>query len=131
VGAITHTGPRKTRQRDHGQAGALSSLRSGQEAALSWCPDRRGEAGETSTLRACDDECLLVRPSMVDLCPPCSVCEGVNAVATFVDQLALLPGLAGEVDASAAPFAEPCRCPASVPGDRTPGRVLFLVVRHD
>src|SRR5918995_1148765 len=73
------------------------SLRSRQEAALSWCPDRRGEAGETSTLRACDHDCLLVRPSMVDLCPPCSVCEGVNAVATFVDQLALLPGLAGEV----------------------------------
>jgi hypothetical protein len=72
VGAITHTGPRKVRQRDHGQACALAAggavrrppsrvLRSVDQLAL--LPGLAGEVGEQPQLRRLPNRVGVAHPS--------------------------------------------------------------------
>jgi hypothetical protein len=41
---------------------------------------------------------VLLRARVVDSCPPCSVCEDVNAVAILSTSLPLLPEFSGKVE---------------------------------
>ena len=57
----------------------------------------------------------MLRAGVVDSCPPCSVCEDVNAVATLSTSLPLLPEFSGKVEEQRRGAAEPRRLPTPLP----------------